>query len=90
MQRAEDIARLAKREALIKSEGTSAARWGDACPLPNQTLMWEYECDTCRIKFETIVPHGPKEEREIRCPQCKGKNIHRLNVGNLAGTACAG
>ena len=61
-----------------------------SCPLPGAPLMWEFDCHHCKNKFETNVPRGPKEEREIKCPHCGSKTIERLNVGNLAETACGG
>ena len=63
---------------------------GPACELPGGNLMWEYECHNCSVKFKTQVPCGPREEREIRCPDCGSANIERLNVGALAPTACGG
>jgi len=43
-------------------------------------LTWEYECKQCQATFEVDVPHGPKEESEITCPECESKDIERVNV----------
>ena len=75
---------------LETSEEAPVSVVGASCPLPGAVLMWEFECHHCQTKFETSPPRGPKEEREIKCPYCGSKEIERLNVGNLAATACGG
>ena len=77
-------------ENLETKEEAPITAVGDSCPLPGAALMWEFDCHSCKTKFETNVPRGPKEEREIKCPHCGSKEIERLNVGNLAETACGG
>jgi len=86
----ESSAKVEKHDEPISNNSGNGKGSGDSCPLPSQTLIWEYECSDCKVKFETAVPRGPKEEGEIRCPQCLGKNIQRINVGALATTACGG
>ena len=39
---------------------------------------WEYECQQCKHKFELPVPGNPSQERDIRCPDCTNRHIHRL------------
>ena len=40
--------------------------------------MWEYECQHCKNVFKLPVPSSPAQEKEIKCPTCKGRHIHRL------------
>jgi putative FmdB family regulatory protein len=39
---------------------------------------WEYECQQCQNKFSLPVPSSPSLEKNIRCPACGGRHIHRL------------
>jgi DNA-directed RNA polymerase subunit RPC12/RpoP len=41
---------------------------------------WEYECQNCSRKFKQPVPGSPLEEKNITCPYCEGRHIHRLTA----------
>lgn len=43
-------------------------------------LQWEYDCLDCGLRFRIKVPKGPKDERAIKCPHCKSKNLNKLEV----------
>ncbi|MBN2059522.1 MAG: zinc ribbon domain-containing protein [Deltaproteobacteria bacterium] len=65
----------------------------NACRLPfmdSVVLKWEFECRKCRTAFEVDVPRGPKEERGIKCPNCNGNDIYRINIPDLSHTGCGG
>ncbi len=36
--------------------------------------IYEYRCEDCGYQFETLV----KNNEEVTCPKCKGKNLTRL------------
>ena len=38
--------------------------------------LYEYYCDTCKIKFEQIVTDS--DEDAGKCPKCKTKNTEKL------------
>lgn len=40
--------------------------------------MWEYECQQCQNIFKLPVPASPSQEKEVTCPVCGGRHIHRL------------
>ncbi|MFC1901832.1 hypothetical protein ACFLX3_02770 [Chloroflexota bacterium] len=42
--------------------------------------MWEYECKQCQNVFKLPIPAGPSQEKEIECPKCGGRYIHRLTT----------
>jgi putative FmdB family regulatory protein len=42
---------------------------------------YEYECETCGLRFE--VRQSIKEEPLSECPECKGK-VHRVLSGGMA------
>ena len=63
---------------------------GQSCSLQPRTVMWEFKCHRCDREFETSVPRGPKEEREINCPLCASKDVVRINLGKLQEIACGG
>ncbi|MGH7799782.1 MAG: FmdB family zinc ribbon protein [Thermodesulfobacteriota bacterium] len=37
--------------------------------------LFEYKCDKCENKFETLVLSS---DEEISCPRCESKNIEKL------------
>jgi len=39
--------------------------------------IYEYACKSCGITFQRLLL-GQKEEENIRCPQCKGKDLKKL------------
>ncbi len=63
---------------------------GVSCENPPRALMWEYECQACKITFETQVPRGPGEERRIRCSRCDSAKIKRVNIVKLSEPKCGG
>jgi putative FmdB family regulatory protein len=48
--------------------------------LDEGTSQWEYECQECHHVFKRPVPTSPSQEREIACPACGGRHIHRLTA----------
>lgn len=52
----------------------------NVCSLEEGPPAWEYTCHQCKTFFRLLVPHGPKEEEEAECPQCKSRDIERVNV----------
>ncbi|OGO23545.1 MAG: hypothetical protein A2144_11130 [Chloroflexi bacterium RBG_16_50_9] len=40
--------------------------------------VWECECQQCQKVFKLPVPGSPSREKEIACPACGGRHIHRL------------
>jgi len=63
---------------------------GVSCENPPQALMWEYECQECKITFETPVPRGPREERRMKCSHCDSAKIKRINIVKLSEPKCGG
>ena len=53
-------------------------------------LMWEFNCLHCNKKFETRVPRGPREEREMKCTHCGSRDIERINIKKLQDPTCGG
>ena len=54
-----------------------------SCPLAppaSEILTWEFLCHQCETRFETSVPRGPREEKEIKCPECGSKDIERVDI----------
>ena len=41
-------------------------------------MTWQLACRQCRANFVVEVPFGPKEERELKCPDCGSKDIGRI------------
>ena len=39
-------------------------------------LIYEYECDECKDKFE-IMRSISDDDRDVECPKCKAKNPKR-------------
>ena len=56
----------------------------------SKELHWEYKCQTCLNVFSIKVPHGPKEEKAVRCSTCGSSDIQRINKCNLSNTAAGG
>jgi putative FmdB family regulatory protein len=56
--------------------------------LSETTYMWEYECQQCRHTFKMPVPTSPSQEKEITCPACGNKQVHRLTVIDGAPLYC--
>ena len=55
------------------------------------TLTWQLTCRDCKQDFEVEVPRGPREEKELRCPSCKGQDLERIEAASVdAGPACGG
>jgi len=63
---------------------------GMVCELPARPLLWEYACNNCHATFETTVPHGPREERDIKWPACNSAKIKRINIVKLEEAKCGG
>lgn len=51
-------------------------------------VAWEYECQHCHHNFKLPVPDSPSEEKNIRCPACDGKHIHRLTAAGYEPLYC--
>jgi rRNA maturation endonuclease Nob1 len=53
-------------------------------------LMWEYECHQCQLRFKVPVPHGPTEEKNIKCTGCGSTDITREKTYNMEMAFCGG
>jgi DNA-directed RNA polymerase subunit RPC12/RpoP len=53
-------------------------------------LTWEMVCSGCKAGFEVEVPRGPREERELKCPQCGSKEIGKKEASAENAPACGG
>jgi DNA-directed RNA polymerase subunit RPC12/RpoP len=52
-----------------------------SCPAcPYGPPAWQYECQECGHKFQMPAPKGPTEAKSRACPECKSKNIKRLDI----------
>lgn len=50
--------------------------------------VWEYECQQCQHVFKLPVPSSPSQEKEIACPACGGRHIHRLTASRGVPIYC--
>jgi len=57
-----------------KPDGTSCF----ACPYGPPA--WQYKCHECGHKFEMPAPKGPTDAKSRTCPECKSKDIERVNI----------
>jgi rRNA maturation endonuclease Nob1 len=53
-------------------------------------ITWELTCHQCKSNFEVRAPFGPKEERELKCPDCGSKDIGRIEASNQDAPQCGG
>jgi len=53
-------------------------------------LTWELTCRQCKSSFEVPVPRGPREEKELKCPQCGSEYIERIAVSTHGPPPCGG
>lgn len=60
------------------------------CVKTMEPLKWEFECNQCKGKFEQVVPHGPEEERNIKCPECGSKDVKNLSLCCVESPSCGG
>lgn len=75
----------------MENRDTKTARVGKtACELGSRILQWEYSCGSCQATFQVDVPRGPTQEKAIRCLNCGGDKIQRINMPDLSGPACGG
>jgi len=78
-ERQENAPQCANRASLLEHPGSRL-----------RALTWEYDCRSCKFHFDTPVPRGPKEEREMKCTRCGSRDIVRVNVGKVQETFCGG
>jgi len=50
--------------------------------------VWEYECQQCQNVFKLPVPRSPSQEKEVTCPECGGRHIHRLTPTGFVPLYC--
>lgn len=55
--------------------------------LSESPSVWEYECQQCRKTFKLPIP-TPTQEKEITCPGCGGRHIHRLTASGVEPLYC--
>ena len=84
------VAKVQRLEQSVPEMPKGTLASGDVCQLPGDILTWEYECHSCKARFHTPVPRGPKEERNTKCPRCASPDIERMNVANLQEPTCGG
>jgi rRNA maturation endonuclease Nob1 len=53
-------------------------------------MTWELTCRQCKSNFELPVPRGPREEKELKCPECGSKEIVRREALSQAAPQCGG
>ena len=56
--------------------------------LSESQSQWQCECQQCKNKFEIPVPDSPSGEKNIRCPVCNGRHIHRLTPSGYEPLYC--
>jgi putative FmdB family regulatory protein len=61
----------------------ASLRWGRRPVFGGATTMavYEFECETCGNRFETVTPitqHDRLKEQPPACPQCKGTKTRQL------------
>jgi DNA-directed RNA polymerase subunit RPC12/RpoP len=56
----------------------------------NIIVTWQLACRQCRANFVVEVPFGPKEERELKCPDCGSKDIGRIEGLTQDAPQCGG
>jgi DNA-directed RNA polymerase subunit RPC12/RpoP len=56
----------------------------------NILVTWQLTCHQCKANFEVPAPFGPKEEREIKCPDCGSKDIGRIGALDQNAPQCGG
>ena len=44
--------------------------------------VYEYECESCGERFETLVRSIHQEPPEVPCPACQGTEVRRLIACN--------
>jgi rRNA maturation endonuclease Nob1 len=56
----------------------------------NIIVTWQLTCHQCKSNFEVEAPFGPKEERELKCPDCGSKDIGRIEALKEDAPQCGG
>jgi len=46
--------------------------------------IYEYECESCKARFNALVRSFSTPDEEVKCPHCEQNAVHRLLSMNAA------